>query len=170
MYEDYLEEFVFKTAKLIAEKLFGRKSTSAPEKKAFGEREALIDSSDVQSNESEENTQMANATGNVMEENAEKDKTTNPKSEQIDNEDKIEKEPIESTSKAEESKAKGDESNVLAKCNTYDLLCSQMKDEIAEQEKRVQEEENHVATKEGKFNQLCLNRLLFFLSIFRLFF
>lgn len=30
MYEDYLEEFVFNTAKLIAQKLFGRKDESAP--------------------------------------------------------------------------------------------------------------------------------------------
>lgn len=164
MYEDYLEEFVFKTAKLIAEKLFGRKSSSAPEKNASGEREALIDSSDLQSNESEENIQLAsNTTSNVTEG---KDETTNQ--EQTDEEEKIQKEPIESTSKAAETEAKGGESNALAKCNTYDLLCSQMKDEIAEQEKRVQEEENHVATKEGKFckSLLILNSFVISLHIF----
>lgn len=43
MYEDYLEEFVFKTAKLIAEKLFGRQRRQEPEQEEAADAAPTVD-------------------------------------------------------------------------------------------------------------------------------
>lgn len=167
MYEDYLEEFVFKTAKLIAQKLFGKKSTTkSNDANENDECRPLVAStssgtedvtdepinSDKESSSHESNEAKSKA-ANVEDES---DAKTNVSSNEA-NTDGVRRRGSNNRIIATKTKSSldakidnpSDENNALVKCNTYDLLCNEMSDEIAEAEKIIEEESNRVITKEG---------------------
>lgn len=150
MYEDYLEEFVFKTAKLIASKLFGRPSDSKEEENE--ELKPLLPSSTADEIV-EDNKKETHATETITETKGEIVKELNKSrlDDAIPTDSKAEDPSDQENNAILDAKSDtGNENNTVARCNTYDLLCSQMSEEIAAAEEIQEREANHVVTKEGK--------------------
>lgn len=149
MYEDYLEEFVFKTAKAIARKLFGSKSNDGSV--ANESRPLLASTSSAAEDITEEPTRSTDGEKAVTEENDSDRAQANPSRNESSTEcvKRIAAKKTKSSLDAKDDKDDdSNENKALVKCNTYDALCHELSDEIAEAEKR-DEESNRVATQEG---------------------
>lgn len=70
MYEDYLENFVFKTAKKIAMKLFGRARRS----KSQAENEAQVETAETKETNNSDETALVESTAEPKDEPSEEDK------------------------------------------------------------------------------------------------
>lgn len=175
MYEDYLEEFVFKTAKLIAGKLFGRKSDTNDENAGTDERRPLLPSSTSDDETAEDNQNGTNASEAIFEtkaESAREDNQSKP-DDIVSTETKIERPLLKekktslNTKSVADDGCNGENTNTsVARCNTYDLLCSQMSEEIAAAEEMQEREANHVVTPEGKRLVSILSKLIQILITF----
>lgn len=104
MYEDYLEEFIFKTAKQIAQKLFGK---TADEKDEDAEEEPLLNPSD----DSNVNTDEVTEESNVNEEDNEDAKNGATDESEFEILDK--QKPSDDTVERTEGTDVGGESNVV---------------------------------------------------------
>lgn len=186
MYEDYLEEFVFETAKAIAKKLFGSKSSTQSQENtdtqpllgtvATSRAENLTDEATTESPTAISTTDKSDENGEVVNDGiADKEfepSVTAAKNDGITEDIKCStrKKPKKNKSslndKIETNTTNDDtmtNSTALVKPNTYELLCSEMSEEIAETEALVEAEANHVATPEG-WHQM---KLLFFFFTYK---
>lgn len=169
MYEDYLEEFVFKTAKIIAQKLFGKKSGSKDQEENKDQR-SLTDAAvsgaenvedDLETSEQKESSPESDVS-ETKPENGVDGKVEKIESSADDAPSTTEascSSRVKKRKNAKKSKSSLDaqientptDNNALVKCNTFDALCNEMSEEIAEAEKIAEEEENRVITEEGTF-------------------